>query len=73
MLLMTDDKRFLRKLKRDVKRTGNKKRRRYLKDLSAAPDDFDFGRARTDVMNEPRPQRERDVPRDEQQNEASRD
>lgn len=51
---MTDDKRFLRKLKRDVKRTGNKKRRRYLKDVSASADDFDFGRARSDVMNEPR-------------------
>jgi hypothetical protein len=51
---MTDDKRFVRKLKREIKRSGNKKRRRYLKDLNAAPDDFDFGRDRTDVMNEPR-------------------
>ena len=51
---MTDDKRFLRKLKRDIKRAGNKKRRRYLKDLSAQPDGFDFGRDRTDVMNEPK-------------------
>lgn len=60
---MTDDKRFLRKLKRDVKRSGNKKRRRYLKDLAAAPDDFDFGRARSDVMNEPR-REQRSSPRD---------
>jgi hypothetical protein len=56
---MTDDKRFLRKLKRDIKRSGNKKRRRYLKDPSAPPDEFDFGRDRTDVMNEPRRERER--------------
>ena len=32
----------------------NRKRRRYLKDLDAAADDFHFGRDRTDVMNEPR-------------------
>jgi hypothetical protein len=51
---MTDDKRFLRKLKRDVKQIGNRKRRRYLKDLAAEPDDFNFGRTRSDVMNEPR-------------------
>lgn len=51
---MNDDKRFLRKLKRDVKQTGNRKRRRYLKDMNAEPDDFDFGRSRSDVMNEPR-------------------
>jgi hypothetical protein len=49
---MNDDKRLLRKLKRDVKRAGNRKRRRYLKDVDAEPDDFDFGRKRSDVMNE---------------------
>jgi len=49
---MNDDKRFLRELKRDLKKTGNRKRRRYLKDLSALPEDFDFGRNRSDVMNE---------------------
>lgn len=53
---MNDDKRFLRKLKRQIKKTGNRKRRRYLKNLDAAPDDFELGRDRTDVMNE-RPQR----------------
>jgi hypothetical protein len=52
---MHDDKRFLRKLKRQIKKTGNRKRRQYLKNLDAAPDDFDLGRDRTDVMNE-RPQ-----------------
>ncbi len=45
-----DDKRSLRKLKRDVKRAGNKRRRQHLKrDLRDHPDDapyteFDFGR-----------------------------
>jgi hypothetical protein len=53
---MHDDKRFLRKLKRQVKRTGNRKRRRYLKNVDAPPDEFDLGRDRTDVMNE-RPKR----------------
>ncbi|MCI0358965.1 MAG: hypothetical protein L0211_10840 [Planctomycetaceae bacterium] len=53
-LFMHDDKRFLRKLKRQVKKAGNRKRRRYLKDIDAAADDFEFGRERTDVMNEPR-------------------
>lgn len=51
---MHDDKRFLRKLKRQVKKAGNRKRRRYLKDLDAPADDFQLGRDRTDVMNEPR-------------------
>ena len=50
---MTDDKRFLRKLKRAVKRVGNRKRRHYLKDVDADPSDFDFSRDRSDVMNEP--------------------
>lgn len=54
---MHDDKRFLRKLKRQVKKAGNRKRRRYLKDVDAPADDFDFGRDRTDVMNEPRKDR----------------
>lgn len=51
---MNDDKRLLRKLKREVKRAGNRKRRRYLKNVSSEPDDFNFGRVRSDVMNEPR-------------------
>jgi hypothetical protein len=49
---MHDDKRFLRKLKREIKRAGNRKRRRYLKDVAAEPDDFRFGRERSDVMNQ---------------------
>ena len=49
---MDREKRELRKLKRDIKRTGNRKRRRFLKNIDAAVEDFDFGRDRTDVMNE---------------------
>jgi hypothetical protein len=41
---MKDDKRFLRRLKRDIKRVGNRQRRRYLKDVDADTRDFDFGR-----------------------------
>ena len=51
---MKDEKRFLRELKRQVKKAGNRKRRRYLKDVTAEADDFSFGRDRTDVMNEKR-------------------
>jgi hypothetical protein len=51
---MHDDKRFLRKLKRQIKKSGNRKRRHYLKDIDAPADDFALGRDRTDVMNEPR-------------------
>jgi hypothetical protein len=51
---MRNEKRFLRTLKREVKRAGNRKRRRFLKDIDAAAEDFDFGRDRTAVMNEPR-------------------
>jgi hypothetical protein len=45
------EKRQLRKLKRDVKRAGNKRRRHHMKrQLAEAPEeaaraDFDFGRA----------------------------
>jgi hypothetical protein len=49
---MRNEKQFLRNLKRDIKRTGNRKRRRFLKNVDAVADDFDFGRNRTDVMNE---------------------
>lgn len=51
-LAMHDEKRLLRELKRQVKKQGNRKRRRYLKDVAAEPDDFDFGRNRSEVMNE---------------------
>jgi hypothetical protein len=66
---MRNEKKFLRNLKRDIKRTGNRKRRHYLKNIAASPEDFDFGRDRTDVMNE----RRRDKPRrwDRNNNEAN--
>jgi hypothetical protein len=47
---MDQDKRRLRKLKRDIKRAGNKRRRQYLKrELADNPDEaphseFEFGR-----------------------------
>jgi hypothetical protein len=47
---MKDEKRFLRELQ--IKKAGNRKRRRYLKDVAAEADDFSLGRDRTDVMNE---------------------
>ena len=49
---MRNEKRFLRNLKRDIKRTGNRKRRRFLKNIDASAEDFDLGRDRTDLMNE---------------------
>ena len=52
---MSDDKRFLRRLKRQIKQTGNRKRRRHLKDIEADASDFEFGRDRSDTMNEPKP------------------
>lgn len=54
---MDQDKRQFRQLKRDLKRVGNRKRRRYLqRELEANPDDaahseFDFGRNRTIGLN----------------------
>jgi hypothetical protein len=50
---MKDEKRQLRKLKREIKKAGNKQRRRYLKDVEADPSGFEFGRNRSDVLNEP--------------------
>ncbi len=52
---MPDDKRFLRELKRQIKKAGNRKLRRYLKDVDADMNDFDYGRDRSDTMNEPKP------------------
>jgi hypothetical protein len=60
---MNDDKRFLRELKRQVKKAGNRKRRRYLKDVTAEADEFSFGRDRTDVMNEKRKRTKTRLPR----------
>lgn len=71
-----DDKRLLRQLKRDLKKAGNRKKRRYLKDLEAHPEDFDYGRKRSDVMNErprptARPQVDESATRSEQESQAT--
>jgi hypothetical protein len=54
---MDQDKRLLRKLKRDIKRAGNKRRRQFLKrQLEEKPEDapyaqFDFGRTSSEGLN----------------------
>jgi hypothetical protein len=54
---MDQDKRRYRKLKRDVKRAGNKRRRAHLKrELANNPDEapfsqFDFGETSSETMN----------------------
>ena len=54
---MDQDKRRYRKLKRDIKRAGNKRRRAHLKrDLAENPEEaacteFDFGRTSSKTMN----------------------
>lgn len=54
---MNDDKRRHRQLKRDVKKAGNRKRRRHLdRDLARDPEhahesEFDFGRHSSEVFN----------------------
>ena len=54
---MDQDKRKYRQLKRDLKRAGNRKRRRYLqrelleKPEDAGRSDFDFGRHGTAGLN----------------------
>ena len=55
---MRDDKRRLRQLKRDIKKQGNWKRRRFYKDISAEADDFDFGFDSSRLLNEQRPRRD---------------
>jgi hypothetical protein len=51
---MSDDKRLLRQLKRSIKQSGNRKRRRFLKDVSADPDRFSLGGDSSAFMNERR-------------------
>jgi hypothetical protein len=54
---MDQDKRQFRKLKRDIKRAGNKRRRQHLKrELIANPDEaphteFDFGATSSQTLN----------------------
>jgi hypothetical protein len=61
---MRDQKRFVRELKREFKRLGNRQRRNYLKDVNNEPDDFSFGRRCSEAMNEkPRRPRRKSVER----------
>lgn len=50
-VMARDEKRLYREIKRDVKRLGNKKRRRFLKDLDADPADFQFGNDASSELN----------------------
>ena len=50
----TNDKRLLRQLKRSIKQSGNRKRRRYLKDVSTDADSFSLGDDSSAFMNERR-------------------
>ena len=54
---MHDDKRLLREMKRTIKKAGNRKRRRFLKNVVNDAEAFDFGDDSSAFMNEPRPQR----------------
>lgn len=56
--MMQDDKRRERQFKREIKRRGSRRRRRFLKDLVNEPDDFDFGAEQSRVFNQPRRRRE---------------
>ena len=49
---MSDDKRLIREIKRNIKKTGNKKRRKHLKDLEADPGNFDFKQNSSKILNE---------------------
>lgn len=49
---MSDDKRLLRQLKRSIKQSGNRKRRRYLKNVFADADSFSLGDDSSAFMNE---------------------
>lgn len=52
-----DDKRFQRQLKEQVKKAGNRKLRRFLKDLDVNPDDFDYGSNESSAFNKKKPKR----------------
>lgn len=46
-----DDKRFYRELKQQVKKTGKRKMRRFLKDVGSDPDDFVYGSDQSSALN----------------------
>lgn len=66
-----DDKRFYRKLKQDVKKTGNRKLRRFLKDVSADPGEFDYGSAESSTFNGRDGKRKRDRDRNHEKEKDS--
>jgi len=49
---MHDDKRRLRRLKREIKKQGNRKRRRFFKDVTKSADQFEFGLDSSGFLNE---------------------
>jgi hypothetical protein len=63
-----DDKRFYRKLKQEVKKTGNRKLRRFLKDVSADPGEFDYGSAESSALNGRDGRRKRHNDQEEEEN-----
>lgn len=65
---MHDEKRFIRKLRKQIKQAGNRKRRRYLKQIDREPGDFSYGRMRVDLLDAiyPDTKRRRSKPRDSQ-------
>ena len=52
---MNDEKRWLRQLKKQIKKQGKRKRRRFLKNVNTDPDDFNFRGDCSEAMNEPAP------------------
>ncbi len=56
-MVQRDDKREYRKLKREIKKAGNRKRRQHLKralsenPAEAAHTEFEFGRSSSETMN----------------------
>jgi len=46
-----DDKRFYRELKSQIKKTGKKKMRRFLKDPTVDLDDFNYGSDQSSALN----------------------
>jgi hypothetical protein len=60
-----DEKRRLREEKREVKKSGTRRLRRYLKDPDSDPDEFEYGRKRSEVMNTPPPNPKKAPPRPE--------
>lgn len=50
-----DDKRFYRQLKEQVKKAGNRKLRRFLKNLNSDPNEFDYGSNESSAFNKKKP------------------